>query len=58
MASQSGGGVRIDSVLGRGTTVTVFLPRAAANPVPVARGAGAEQGSSYCTARSPEPQDS
>lgn len=28
MASQSGGGVRIDSALGRGTTVTVFLPRA------------------------------
>jgi signal transduction histidine kinase len=28
MASQSGGGVRIDSALGQGTTVTVFLPRA------------------------------
>ena len=28
MASQSGGGVRINSALGRGTTVTVFLPRA------------------------------
>ena len=28
MATQSGGGVRIDSALGRGTTVTVFLPRA------------------------------
>jgi signal transduction histidine kinase len=27
MASQSGGGARIDSVLGEGTTVTVFLPR-------------------------------
>ena len=28
LASQSGGGVRIDSARGRGTTVTVFLPRA------------------------------
>jgi signal transduction histidine kinase len=28
MASQSGGGVRIDSAPGRGTTVTLFLPRA------------------------------
>jgi signal transduction histidine kinase len=28
MATQSGGGVRIDSLPGRGTTVTVFLPRA------------------------------
>ncbi len=27
-ACQSGGGARIDSALGRGTTVTVFLPRA------------------------------
>lgn len=27
-AKQSGGGVRIDSVLGQGTTVSVFLPRA------------------------------
>jgi CheY-like chemotaxis protein len=29
-AKQSGGGVRIDTELGRGTTVRVFLPRAAA----------------------------
>jgi signal transduction histidine kinase len=28
LASQSGGGVRIDSALGQGTTVTVLLPRA------------------------------
>ena len=28
VARQSGGGVRIDSMLGRGTTVTVYLPRA------------------------------
>lgn len=28
VASQSGGGVRIDSLLGRGTTVSVYLPRA------------------------------
>ena len=27
VASQAGGGVRIDSTVGRGTTVTVFLPR-------------------------------
>jgi signal transduction histidine kinase len=36
MASQSGGGVRIDSVLGEGATVTVFLPRA--DPAAQARG--------------------
>jgi signal transduction histidine kinase len=35
MASQSGGGVRIDSALGRGTTVTLFLPRAEADAAPV-----------------------
>jgi signal transduction histidine kinase/CheY-like chemotaxis protein len=29
MASQSGGGVRIDSALGKGTTVSVLFPRAA-----------------------------
>jgi signal transduction histidine kinase/CheY-like chemotaxis protein len=29
LASQSGGGVRIDSAVGRGTTVSVLLPRAA-----------------------------
>jgi signal transduction histidine kinase len=29
LASQSGGGVRIDSVVGKGTTVSVLLPRAA-----------------------------
>ena len=33
MASQSGGGVRIDSSLGRGTTVRVLLPRADAHAV-------------------------
>ncbi len=30
VARQSGGGVRIDSTVGRGTTVTVYLPRASA----------------------------
>ncbi len=30
VASQSGGGVRIDSAMGKGTTVTVLFPRAAA----------------------------
>jgi signal transduction histidine kinase len=37
VATQSGGGVRIDSMPGRGTTVTVMLPRAqpdARSPVP------------------------
>ena len=29
MASQSGGGVQIDSAIGKGTTVSVFFPRAA-----------------------------
>jgi signal transduction histidine kinase len=52
LASQSGGGVRIDSVVGHGTTVTVFLPRAAQDS-PMA-----EPGSSHRSARSPEPQDS
>ncbi|HEY3848132.1 MAG TPA: PAS-domain containing protein [Acetobacteraceae bacterium] len=50
MASQSGGGVRIDSVLGRGTTVTVFLPRAEPD--------GEAIEVSHRAARSPEPQDS
>jgi signal transduction histidine kinase len=30
MASQSGGGVQIDSTIGKGTTVSVYFPRAAA----------------------------
>ena len=51
MASQSGGGVRIDSVLGEGATVTVFLPRA--DPAAPARGfaPGTHQG-----ALPPDPQ--
>jgi signal transduction histidine kinase len=53
LASQSGGGVRIDTALGHGTTVTVFLPRAA----PDAEEAG-EHGPRHRVARSPEPQDS
>jgi CheY-like chemotaxis protein len=32
LAKQSGGGVRIESSVGRGTSVQVFLPRAAATP--------------------------
>lgn len=32
LAKQSGGGVRIDSAPGQGTTVNVYLPRAAASP--------------------------
>jgi signal transduction histidine kinase len=50
LASQSGGGVRIDTALGRGTTVTVSLPRAAPD--------AGESGPSHRAARSPEPQDS
>lgn len=35
LARQSGGGVRIDSKLGQGTTVSVLLPRAfGRNPIP------------------------
>jgi len=34
VASQSGGGVRIDSAVGKGTTVSVFFPRAAAEASP------------------------
>jgi signal transduction histidine kinase len=34
VASQSGGAVRIDSVVGKGTTVSVFFPRAAADTEP------------------------
>ncbi|HET8996190.1 MAG TPA: PAS-domain containing protein [Acetobacteraceae bacterium] len=33
VANQSGGGVQIDSALGRGTRISVFLPRAATAPV-------------------------
>ena len=33
LAKQSGGGVSIDTELGRGTTIKVFLPRAGAAPV-------------------------
>ena len=32
LAKQSGGGVRIESMLGQGTSVQVFLPKAANNP--------------------------
>jgi signal transduction histidine kinase len=45
VASQSGGAVRIDSRLGEGTSVKVYLPRAEALPQPdaeVLRDAGAE----------------
>ena len=35
LAKQSGGGVRIDSALGEGASVKVFLPRAAGPPKPV-----------------------
>ncbi len=35
MATQSGGGARIDSALGRGTTVTLFLRRAEPDALPV-----------------------
>jgi signal transduction histidine kinase len=55
MATQSGGGVRIDSAVGRGTTVTVFLPRAAAEAAPEAV---AERVPLHRAERSPEPQDS
>lgn len=36
VASQSGGGVRIDSAPGRGTTVSAYLPRAMQEPEPLA----------------------
>jgi len=39
LAKQSGGGVRIDSAPGRGTSVRVFLPRAAAQAEPAAKAA-------------------
>jgi signal transduction histidine kinase len=58
MASQSGGDVRIDSALGRGTTVTVFLPRAEPEALGAATATGARQGPSHRPARSPEPQES
>ncbi|TCP37438.1 PAS domain S-box protein [Sphingomonas sp. BK235] len=35
-AKQSGGGVRIDTAPGEGTTVSVYVPRAAVAPAPVA----------------------
>jgi len=34
LAKQSGGGVTIDTELGRGTTIRIFLPRAGSAPVP------------------------
>jgi signal transduction histidine kinase len=43
MASRSGGGVRIDSAVGRGTTVTVLLPRAEPDALPVRPAATARQ---------------
>jgi signal transduction histidine kinase len=43
MASRSGGGVRIESAPGRGTTVTVFLPRAEPDALPVGPAATARQ---------------
>jgi signal transduction histidine kinase len=58
MASQSGGGVRIDSVLGRGTTVTVFLPRAEADARVVAPDAGTQRVDLDHAERSPERQAS
>ena len=36
VASQSGGGVRIESAVGKGTTVSVLFPRAAGRPTPMA----------------------
>jgi signal transduction histidine kinase len=48
-ATQSGGGIRIDSAVGRGTTVTVILPRAAA-------AAEAEGGCLQGAAHAPEQQ--
>lgn len=42
VASQSGGGVRIDSALGHGTTVSVYLPRATGAPEPLAQDAPRE----------------
>ncbi|MGV7031580.1 response regulator [Methylobacterium symbioticum] len=48
-AKQSGGGVRIETRLGEGTTVRVFLPRAAAEPEIAAEDAERE-------ARPPRPQ--
>jgi signal transduction histidine kinase len=40
MASQSGGGVQIDSTVGKGTTVSVFFPRAAVEATTDAGAAG------------------
>ena len=36
LAKQSGGGVRIDSTVGEGTSVKIYLPRAATSPKPEA----------------------
>jgi signal transduction histidine kinase len=58
MASQSGGGVRIDSAVGRGTAVTVFLPRAEVDAKLAAPDAAAERGPSVRAARSRVPQAS
>jgi signal transduction histidine kinase len=58
MASQSGGDVRIDSAVGRGTTVTVFLPRAELHALNEAAAASGRPDPSHRSARSPEPQES
>ena len=40
IAKQTGGAVRIDSSLGKGTTVAVYLPRALSLPITQSRGGG------------------
>ncbi|MGK6324053.1 PAS domain S-box protein [Sphingomonas sp. DT-51] len=50
-AKQSGGGVRIDTAPGAGTTVSVFLPRAAAAPLPVEHDDGPAPGGSLAGRR-------
>jgi len=53
VVSQSGGGVEIDSVPGRGTTVRIYLPRADVDAAFAAAGGG---GQSLGAARNPVPQ--
>ena len=62
VANQSGGGVRIDSTIGVGTTVSVLFPRApddvrGAIGVAVWPGAGRRRGGASARARAAQPRD-